>query len=313
MRADEEEAHRFGREALQDLLDREEVAERLRHLLVVDAHERVMHPVTDERQPGGALGLRDLVLVMRENEVLAAAMEIERLAEVLDAHRRALEVPAGASRPPRAFPERLARLRRFPEREVEGVALALVDLDARAGLQLVELALRELAVAGKRADGEIDVAVRRIGEPFRDQLADHRDHLRQMLRRARLDVGGDAAERRDVAMKGPDVALGERLRRDPLLVRALDDLVLDVGDVADEAHPLSREAQVANEHVEHHHRARMADVAAVVDRHAADVESHLAGAKRRQRLDLPGQRVVQLQRHQRSTRPVTLRLAAASR
>ena len=64
--------------------------------LVVVEHAGV-HPPVDERPlAGGALGLGDLRLVVREGEVGAAAMDLEAVAEVGDAHRRALDVPARA-------------------------------------------------------------------------------------------------------------------------------------------------------------------------------------------------------------------------
>ena len=58
---------------------REEVAERLRHLLVVHAHEAVVHPELRERRVAGRAALRDLVLVVRELEVHAAAVDVELL------------------------------------------------------------------------------------------------------------------------------------------------------------------------------------------------------------------------------------------
>jgi hypothetical protein len=45
----------------------------------------------------GAAGLRDLVLVVRELEIEAAAMDVEVFAELLHAHGRALDVPARAT------------------------------------------------------------------------------------------------------------------------------------------------------------------------------------------------------------------------
>ena len=50
VRAQDEEAHHLGIVLLQHLADGEEVAERLGHLLVVDAHEAVVHPVVHERR-----------------------------------------------------------------------------------------------------------------------------------------------------------------------------------------------------------------------------------------------------------------------
>jgi hypothetical protein len=105
LRADEQVADGRRRMALLDeLADGEVVALRLRHLLAVD--EQVLHvqPVADERLAGGALGLGDLVLVVREDEVLAAGMDVEGAAERGHAHGGALDVPAGPALAPRRRP-----------------------------------------------------------------------------------------------------------------------------------------------------------------------------------------------------------------
>ena len=52
----------------------------------------------------GALGLGDFVLVVGEDEIDAAAMDVEGLAQKRLAHRRAFDVPAGAALAPRAIP-----------------------------------------------------------------------------------------------------------------------------------------------------------------------------------------------------------------
>ena len=56
---------------------------RLRHLLPLDLQEAVVHPVpfAMQRRAVRAARLRDLVLVVREDEVDAAAVDVERLAE----------------------------------------------------------------------------------------------------------------------------------------------------------------------------------------------------------------------------------------
>ena len=77
------------------------VAEALRHLLALGVDdEPVVHPVVGE-----ALAERDrlgaLVLVVREAQVLAAAVQIEALAEQVEAHHDALAVPPGPAVAPR--------------------------------------------------------------------------------------------------------------------------------------------------------------------------------------------------------------------
>src|SRR5205807_879841 len=126
---------RFQVVRLGDLADGDDVAERLRHLLAAEVEHAGVEPVAGEGALAeGPLRLRDLVLVVREDEVTAATVDVERLAQVAVHHGRALDVPAGAPGAPGAVPGRLARLRAFPEREVERAPLGLADLDARARL-----------------------------------------------------------------------------------------------------------------------------------------------------------------------------------
>src|SRR5207248_4683966 len=117
-----------------------------------------------ERLAGVRLGLGQLVLVVRELEVEAAAVNVERFAKELHAHGRALDVPARPSRPPRAVPFWLARLGPFPEGEVAGVALLFAHLDPGAGFELLGVAVAQFAVVVVAADVEVHVAAGRVGE-----------------------------------------------------------------------------------------------------------------------------------------------------
>src|SRR5439155_18495521 len=103
----------------------------------------VEHPAAFERLARAGFGLGDLALVMRQYQVFAASVQIERCAEIFHGHRGALDVPSGPARSPRTLPGGLAGLRGLPEREITGVALALVHLDARARQQLVEILGRQ--------------------------------------------------------------------------------------------------------------------------------------------------------------------------
>lgn len=188
LRAEHEHAHRFQIKFLGDVAHGEEVAQRLAHLLVIHIDESVVHPVMDERLARRALALGDLVFVVREDEILAAAVDIQRLAEVFHAHRRAFDMPARTAHPPRRFPRRLARLLRFPDGEIHRMALVRVNVDARAALQILKVLAAELAVAGERLRIVVNVAVvAGIGQALVDQLLNQRDDIRDMLGRARID------------------------------------------------------------------------------------------------------------------------------
>src|SRR5271155_564867 len=108
-----------------------EVPQALRHFLALDQQETHVKPETDEWLPRERLRLCDLVLVMREDEVFSAGVEIEALAQFLHRHDRALQVPAGASRTYRGIPRSLTRLGSFPQREVaRAVFVVFVNIDA---------------------------------------------------------------------------------------------------------------------------------------------------------------------------------------
>ena len=114
--------------------------------------------------PRAVARLGGLVLVVGEDQVAAAAVDLEADAEQLLGHRRALDVPAGPAAAPRRVPGRvLARLLGLPEREVERILLAVRALDALALVHVVDAAVAELAVARVRAHAEVDVAVDRVG------------------------------------------------------------------------------------------------------------------------------------------------------
>ena len=88
---------------VQQIGDGAVVAEGLRHLDPVDVEHGVVHPMTGELAVRGEC-FGPLVGVMREHEVGTAAVQVEAVAEDAEAHRRALDMPAGTSRTPRGRP-----------------------------------------------------------------------------------------------------------------------------------------------------------------------------------------------------------------
>src|SRR5262245_33624515 len=104
MRPQHVEAERFARPgvtlpAREQLVHGDEVVEALRHLLPFDLEEAVMHPdLRHDRRAESAARLGDLVLVVREDEVDAATVNVESLAEMGPRHRRALDMPARTPR-----------------------------------------------------------------------------------------------------------------------------------------------------------------------------------------------------------------------
>jgi hypothetical protein len=254
--------------------------------------------------PCTRLGLGDLVLVVGKLQVLPPAVDVEAVAEQRVGHHRALDVPprppfAPGGGPPR--PVGLVGLRRLPEREVGLVALALAGLAPALARALVDdVALGQLAVALELRGVVVHVAVvGDVREALRQQGLDVGDDAGDVLAHPRLGPRGAAHQGGHVVAVGRDEAVGDGLRRLAGVDRDLDDLVVDVGEVADvpDDEPLALE--VAHQHVEDHRRPRVADVDVPVHRGAADVEGRLAGRALGQRDLRVGQAVVQAEGHDR--------------
>ncbi len=159
----------------------------------------------------GAVALGALVLVVREDQVEAAAVDVELLAELAHRHGGALDVPARPAVAPTGWATSCPRRPCAPSR-ARSRAATPCPRPARSGPPPAGSPVRwpeRRAVLLEGADPEVDVAVRRVGEAAPDEPLDQRDDLRHRLRHARLAVGAPEAQAAGVV----DVRL-RHLRRD---------------------------------------------------------------------------------------------------
>lgn len=292
----QEVAHGLRIVVSQHVTDGEEVAEGLGHFLLVHHHHAAVHPGVDVVAAVGAAGLGDLVLVVGELQIGAAAVDVEVVAQVLGVHGGALDVPAGTARAPGAFPGRLAGFGHLPQHEVQGVALGIHHVDAGAGLQLLQILTGEPAVLVEGVDDEHDVTVvRHVGVAAIQQQLHHGDDLADVGGGARFDVRAHHAEGVEVLVHVADQALGEVVTGDLGLGGALDDLVVHVGDVAHIGEIVPGVAQVAGHHVEGDEGAAVADMTVIIDSDATHIHAHLARVDRFEFFFLTSECVVYLQ------------------
>ena len=136
-----------------------------------------MHPVFRERLSVCRLTLGDLVLMVREDQVLAARMDIDLITEVSLCHNRALDMPARTAFAPRGLPVRLTFFFRLPENKVVRVLFSFLTgyLNlTETGLKIIQVLVGQLSVIFKLADTVINCSVRsNIRVAFLDQSADH--------------------------------------------------------------------------------------------------------------------------------------------
>ena len=132
--------------------------------------QAVVHPVRGERLAGVRLGLGQLVLVVREDQVEPAAVDVEV------ARRGSFMLMAEHSmcQPGRPGPQGLSQagspgLELFHRAKSPGLRL-IADGSMRApACSCFRVAVAELAVIGVLGDVEVDVAGRCVGEPLVDR------------------------------------------------------------------------------------------------------------------------------------------------
>ncbi len=255
-----------------------QVTQALAHLFLAHAEQAVVHPVLHEGfLAGKCFRLGDLVFVMGKDDVLAAAVDVNPVAEELAGHGAALDVPARPAFSPGAVPGRLAGLRLFPEDEVHRVFLGLGGLDPRAGHHLVGAAPGQLAVIDHFSDSKKDVAADRIPVAFIDKALRHGDDFRYGLGGFGGEVRAQVIERVHVLEVPGGVLFRELFHRDSEAVGVVDDIVLDVGDVFHVPDFIAAELQVPPHDIEEDIAQGVPDMRVAVGVDAADVHrDHIA-------------------------------------
>ena len=279
MAVDEEEAHHLGGKAGQHLFHREEISQGLGHLFGVDGEEAVVQPVAGKRLARGRLRLGQFVFMVGEDQVLAAAVQVEGFTQVVHAHGGALDMPARPSGSPGAVPGRFPGLAGLPQHEIQGVFFVGVNLDPRPGFHVLDFLPRELAVSREAPHPEEDVAPAGIGKTQVHQALDEVEDLGDMLRGLGLDLGRRYPQGGHVLLEGGDVALGHLFPGYALFLGPAQDLVVDVGKIA---HPGDLETpapQIAHQDLKGHTRAGMAQMDFIINRHPTGIEAHFSGGE----------------------------------
>ena len=288
-------------------LQAEEVAGRLRHLRAAVHQEIVVHPDPRAAVVAAAerLILRDLVGMVDLAVVDSPGVDVEGMAEMLAAHHRAFEMPARCARPPRRLPFHLALLARRrapPDREVLRMALARDGVDP--AFALVRNRTRQAAIVRHARRIEIEPAVDQVAVLF-DRLREG-DHLRDVLGRdgplgGRIDV-----EPRDVGLERLRIVrrdLPDRLGlgRGGLLHLVVAGIgvrgqMADIGDIDDMFGRIPLPAQHAPERIGEQEGAHVADMLIIVDRRPAGVDPHQRRIDRDERRQAAREAVVERER-----------------
>src|SRR5258708_6573795 len=253
------------------------------HLLLPYVQETGMDPVAREWFAGEALTLGDLVLVVREDQIGTAAMDINLFPQRFHRHRRTLDMPAGTSTTPGALPPRLPRFGCFPEGKVTRVPLAFVWLETPSGLHRLRVSSGKLPIAGKGVRGEIDVAVafplEHIRVPLLDELLHKGDNLGDKLGHIGIGIrrtNGQSVHSTEVVRC---IAFGGLRGRDPLTQAGLDNPIINIREVLDVSDRVSPVFQVAAHHITGDKETGVTQVRLVLGGQATDIHTDGQGSR----------------------------------
>ncbi len=264
-----------------DVGDRVKVAQRFRHLLTVDQQMRAVQPVAHKPFSSHAFALGNLRFVVRKNVVHAAAVDVDLIAEERGRHRAALDVPAGPPQSPWRIPFHIGIffVPRFPKREVANVFfIVLVVLYATGRLQLIQIEVCQFSVIWKFVDPKINrFVVGLVGETFRDQLADHRDHFIDvtLIGRGRIIVRAFDPQRFRILEECVLEFLRKLLEGNASFARAADRFVIDIGDVHHAMNFVVARFEMTLEQVFENVGAEVSDVRAAINRGPTRVDVDL--------------------------------------
>ncbi|VGO98743.1 hypothetical protein SB00610_00516 [Klebsiella quasipneumoniae subsp. similipneumoniae] len=229
----------------------------------------------------GAGGLSDFVFVMREHQIGTAAVNVKMVAQLFAVHRRALDMPSRTACAPRRRPAWLALFRHLPQDEVHRITLDVNHVDARPRLQLIEILTRQQTVVRVCRHIEHYVAViRHIGMAFGDQLLGNLDDLRNMMRRARLAVGTQNIQSVKILVHFGDHPIDQRDKAFAVFISALNDFVVDIGDIAHVLQLIAEKTQITRHNVKRDEGTPMADVTEIVNGNTTHVHADFPGMDR---------------------------------
>ena len=295
--------------------DRQKLALGLAHLAMRGIQVVDMEPLLAPGMAQVALRLGDLVGVMGEGVVDAAAVEIQILAVVLQGNTGALDVPAGIAHTPGRVPLQCLILKLgLGEPEDEVVLAALVGVlfhalpDAHGQILLVVVV--EDVVVVQLAGVEVHVTAGKIGVASVHQPGDDLDILVDAASGGLDRIGGFDVQFGAVLEEGVGIELGDLHDGLVLPLGALEHLILTgvrvgaemahIRDVHDPVDTVSGIAQEFLQHILHDIAAQVADMGEVVHRGAAGIHFHVAGGMGLKFLFPMGRRIVQIHLRQSS-------------
>ena len=185
--------------------DGDDIATRFWHFFVIHRDKTVMQPIFGHM--AGAMrtaALRNLVFMMRKNQIKSASVNIKHLAKIGFCHGRTFNMPSRPAASPWAVPSRLAGGAGFPQDKVFGCAFIGRDLNPRTGDHIFHATLWQRAIMRHCRHLKQHMPISGIGMTLINQQRYHRNHLVNMMCCTRLHIWRHSTQRSGISVKTDD-------------------------------------------------------------------------------------------------------------
>ncbi|MNZ69899.1 hypothetical protein D3C78_882150 [compost metagenome] len=139
--------------------------------------------------------------MVRELEIMSAAVNIQRVAEIFPCHRRAFDMPAWTAFTKRTFPLDFPWLCTLPQNKVLLILFAVSYFYPNPELELLDVLMRQLPVIGESGGAEIYVALAFISEALINETLNKCNNLWNMVGYSRIKSRLVNAKRFQIGIK----------------------------------------------------------------------------------------------------------------
>ena len=229
---------------------------------------------------GAAFGLSNLVFMMRENQIAAAAMEVKGFAQILHAHGRAFNMPARTTGTPRALPCRLARFSGFPQRKIHRITLAVINVYTCTSQHIFQITAGKLTIVFKFFYTVENVAINNIAVAIVNQALYGSDDIIDMLGYTRINVCTAYIELIHYFKVGINVAVADIIPLYAFFIGSVDNLVINIGKVLYMGYVIAFMLQEAADNVPGYERTRITNMRMVIRSNTANIDVGFTGMNR---------------------------------
>ena len=192
----------------------------------------------------------------------------------------------------------LCWLGRLPKHKIKRIELAVCNGHALASPQFVQTFATQFAVTGETTHRVVHVALGcPVGQALGFQFVDDGQHVIHILCRTGFVVRAFDAQGVCIVAQCLNHAVGQAADAFAVFNCTADDLVVNIGDVANVGHSVARCLEPTLNDIKCHHGPRMTQMAQVVHSHAAHVHADMTGFNGLESLALSRKRVVNMQTH----------------